>query len=177
MFFAHQNGRARFGQLFRGAKTLVISYLLLVNKVSEQDYAAVDSARITELPQIKTFEDLHCWQKCRELRIFVAKEIVPALPKEERFRLGDQFLRGARSTTANIAEGYGRFHHLDNAKFCSNSRGSCWEVLDHLITSSDEGLLPTAIIEKGKALVPEAVKLLNGYMSYLKRAASNPDNR
>ena len=121
------------------------------------------------------FEDLECWKKCRELRIFVAKEIVPALPKEERFRSGDQFLRSARSTTANIAEGYGRFHHLDNAKFCSNSRGSCWEVLDHLITSSDETLLPPAIIKRGKALVHEAVKLLNGYMSYLKRAAS--DNR
>src|SRR5205823_10636038 len=80
-----------------------------------------------------------------------------------------------RATTANIAEGYGRFHYLDNAKFCSNSRGSCWEVLDHLITSSDEKLLPPTIIEKGKALAHESVKLLNGYMNYLKRAAS--DNR
>src|SRR5207237_1099643 len=81
------------------------------------------------------------------------------------------------STTANIAEGYGRFHYLDNAKFCSNSRGSCWEVLDHLITASDEALLPPPLIERGKVLVHGAVKLLNGYMSYLKRAASNPDNR
>src|SRR6059058_590402 len=82
-----------------------------------------------------------------------------------------------RATTANIAEGYGRFHYLDNAKFCSNSRGSCWEVLDHLITASDEALLPPPLIERGKVLVHGAVKLLNGYMSYLKRAASNPDNR
>ena len=145
--------------------------------MSEEGYTEEIGTRIAETFQIKTFEDLECWKKCRELRLFVAREVVPALPKDERYRLGDQFLRAARSTTANIAEGYGRFHYLDNAKFCSNSRGSCWEVLDHLITSSDEGLLPTAIIEKGKALVPEAVKLLNGYMSYLKRAASNPDNR
>jgi len=139
----------------------------------EQELATDDVAAVAESPQIKTFEDLECWRKCRELGIFVAKEVVPALPKGEKFRLGDQFLRSARSTTGNIAEGYGRFHHLDNAKFCSNSRGSCWEVLDHLITSSDEALLPPPIIEKGKALVQEAVKLLNGYMSYLKRAASN----
>jgi four helix bundle protein len=144
--------------------------------MSERDYAEEIGTRIAETFPIKTFEDLECWRKCRDLRIFVAKEVVLALPREERYRLGDQFLRAARSTTANIAEGYGRFHYLDNAKFCSNSRGSCWEVLDHLITSSDEALLPTAIIEKGKALVQEAVKLLNGYMSYLKRAASNPDN-
>src|SRR5438132_10722697 len=145
--------------------------------MSEEDYIEEVGTRIAETFQIKTFEDLDCWKKCRELRIFVAKEVVPALPKEERFRLGDQSLRSARSTTANIAEGYGRFHHLDNAKFCSNSRGSCWEVLDHLITASDEALLPLALIEKGKILVQEAVKLLNGYMSYLKRATSNPDNR
>jgi four helix bundle protein len=145
--------------------------------MSEQNFANNDVATVAESPQIKTFEDLECWRKCRDLRIFVAKEVVPALPREETFRLGDQFLRSARSTTANIAEGYGRFHHLDNAKFCSNSRGSCWEVLDHLITASDEALLPVALIEKGKILVQEAVKLLNGYMSYLKRAASNPDNR
>jgi four helix bundle protein len=141
----------------------------------EEDYTDELGTRVAEVAQIKTFEDLECWKKCRALRIFVAKEIVPALPNDERYRLGDQFLRAARSTTANIAEGYGRFHFLDNAKFCSNSRGSCWEVLDHLITSSEENLLPPAVIQKGKALVHEAVKLLNGYMNYLKRAAS--DNR
>src|SRR2546428_12339656 len=71
---------------------------------------------------VKTFEDLECWKECRALRLFVAKELVTSLPKEERYRLGDQVLRAARSTTANIAEGYGRFHYLDNAKFCSNAR-------------------------------------------------------
>jgi four helix bundle protein len=145
--------------------------------MSEQDFTSHDVVTVAESSQIKTFEDLECWKKCRELRIFVAKEVVPALPKEEKFRLADQFLRSGRSTTANIAEGYGRFHYLDNAKFCSNSRGSCWEVLDHLITADDENLLPLPLVERGKALVHEAVKLLNGYMSYLKRAASNPDNR
>src|SRR5689334_6702100 len=97
---------------------------------------------------INSFEDLECWKRCRSLRVFVAKDLVPALPKEERYRLGDQVLRAARSTTANIAEGYGRFHFLDNAKFCSNSRGSCWEVLDHLITAEDETLLPVGVINQ-----------------------------
>src|SRR6266705_1813633 len=94
---------------------------------------------------IKTFEDLECWKQCRALRLFIAKELVPSLPKNERYRLGDQILRAARSTTANIAEGYGRFHYLDNAKFCSNARGSCFEVLDHLITGLDERLLPAEL--------------------------------
>src|SRR5437660_11095891 len=119
---------------------------------------------------VRTFEDLECRQHCRKLRLFVAKEVVPALPKHERFRLGDQCLRDARSTTANIAEGYGRFHYLDNAKFCSNARGSCWEVLDHFITSLDEKLLPVELEERGRELVSTAITVLNGYMRYLKRS-------
>src|SRR5436853_4290523 len=71
---------------------------------------------------IRSFEDLECWKACRILRRFVSQEVIPNLPKDERYRLGDQLLRAARSTTANIAEGYGRFHFFDNAKFCSNAR-------------------------------------------------------
>ena len=123
---------------------------------------------------IRSFEDLECWKHCRILRLFIAKEIVPILPKDERYRLGDQILRAARSTTANIAEGYGRFHYLDNAKFCSNARGSCWEVLDHLITGQDEGLISAELFARGRERVDSAVKLLNGYMNYLKRVDKPP---
>jgi four helix bundle protein len=123
-----------------------------------------------ESTSVKTFEDLECWKACRSLRLFVARQVVPVLPREERYRLGDQVLRAARSTTSNIAEGYGRFHYLDNAKFCSNSRGSCWEVLDHLITANDEGFLPMDLLDQGRAQVTPAVRLINGYMKYLKKA-------
>jgi four helix bundle protein len=122
--------------------------------------------------EIRSFEDLECWKQCRALRRFISAEIVPGLPKEERYRLGDQLIRAARSTTANIAEGYGRFHYLDNAKFCSNARGSCWEVLDHLIAGNDDDIISSRLLSEGKQLVIHAVKLLNGYMNYLKRAQS-----
>lgn len=131
-----------------------------------------DQSTATSSTSLRTFEDLECWKECRVLRLFVAKEVLPSLPKAEQHRLGDQRLRAARSTTANIAEGYGRFHHLDNAKFCSNARGSCWEVLDHLITAHDEGLVQTALLDQGRAYIAKAIRLLNGYMNYLKRANS-----
>ena len=120
---------------------------------------------------MKGFEELDCWKACRKLRVFVAKEIVPVLPSEEKYRLSDQILRASRSTTANIAEGYGRFHYLDNAKFCSNSRGSLYEVIDHLITASDEDLISVDLYGEGRCLADTAVKLMNGYLSYLQRAA------
>lgn len=126
-----------------------------------------------ELAPIRTFEDLECWKECRLLRQFITQEIIPVLPQDERYRLGDQLLRAARSPTANIAEGYGRFHYLDNAKFCSNARGSCWEVLDHLITAHDDGLISADLFDRGRAHIADAIKLLNGYMKYLKSAPTN----
>ncbi len=119
---------------------------------------------------VKTFEDLHCWQAARELRQFIAQEVVPLLPEAEKYRLTDQLVRASRSGTANIAEGYGRFHYKDNAKFCSNSRGSAWEILDHLITAQDEGLISEDLLNSGREKVYKMIRLVNGYMKYLKKA-------
>jgi len=117
--------------------------------------------------EFRTFRDLDCWKACRELRLFLAKEMVPVLPREEKYRLWDQILRAGRSATANIAEGYGRFHYLESAKFCSNARGSDYEALDHLITAHDEGLISDDLMARGEKFVESSVKLLNGYIRYL----------
>jgi len=122
---------------------------------------------------LRTFGDLDCWKACPELRIFVARTLCKALHKDERYRLGDQILRAARSTTANIAEGYGRFHFLDNAKFCSNARGSCWETIGHMITADDEGLISEDLLKQGREITNKAVALLNGYISYLRKASTS----
>jgi len=122
---------------------------------------------------VRSFEDLECWKAGRELRSFVALRVLPALPREEKFRLGDQMLRAGRSITANIAEGYGRFHYLDNSKFCSNARGSCCEVLDHLIAANDERIMADDLLLEARAKYETTMKLLNGYMAYLKRAGSS----
>jgi len=121
---------------------------------------------------VNSFEDLECWKAARAVRLFVARKVVPGLPKEERFRLGDQLLRAARSISANLAEGYGRFHFLDNSKFCSNARGSACETLDHLITAHDEGMIDAGILNEGRGLLEACIRLINGYMAYLKRKAS-----
>lgn len=122
--------------------------------------------------KITSFEDLECWQTCRRLRIFVAKTIAPSLPKEDRYRWASQTRRSARSTTANIAEGYGRFHYLDHARFCSNARGSWFEKLDHLIAVNDEELISGEMPSEGRKLVSDAGKILNGYIKYLQKKAA-----
>ena len=121
--------------------------------------------------RIERFEDLDCWKACRELRVFVTREIVPQLPPEERYRLADQLIRAARSTTANIAEGFGRRHYLDNAKFIRNSLGSQHECLDHLITGNDEGMISDEQLADFRVIFDKASALSNGYASYLARTA------
>lgn len=86
----------------------------------------------------RSFEDLDCWKACREVRKYITK-IVKKYPKEERYRLVDDMMRAARSTTHNIAEGFGRFHYQENIQFCRISRGSLYELKDQIISSLDEG--------------------------------------
>ena len=114
--------------------------------MAEQDHAEQGAATVAETPQITTFEDLACWKKCRELRLFVAKEAIPALPKEERYRLGEQLLRAARSTTANIAEGYGRDSRGAYVQHLRIAQGSLKEFETHLLLSERVELLDKTVL-------------------------------
>jgi four helix bundle protein len=119
----------------------------------------------------KSFEDLQCWQACREVRIFIS-ELVKSYPKEERFSIVDNMKRAARSATQNIAEGFGRFHYKENIQFCRVSRGSLYELTDDLITSIEEGFINNKDYELGRSKISNALALLNGYISYLNRKAN-----
>jgi len=56
---------------------------------------------------------------------------------EEKYRLSDQMIRASRSSTANIAEGYGRFHFQENIQFCRQARGSLYELIDHTLVAEE----------------------------------------
>lgn len=114
-----------------------------------------------------SFETLECWKAGRALKAFIRDEIRPLLPKSEQYDLADQLRRAARSVTANIAEGYGRYHYLDEAKFLSNSRGSAHEVLDHLIEAFDEGYISEEQLIEARERLDEVIRLINGYRAYI----------
>ena len=118
--------------------------------------------------EIKTFEDLEVWKVCRDLKqkIFTITE---TFPSEERFRLVDQLRRAAISSTANIAEGYGRFHYQENIQFCRQSRGSLYEILDHLTTARDQGYISEESFKELRAQVLTAIRLINGYLRMLQQ--------
>jgi four helix bundle protein len=98
---------------------------------------------------IRELETLAAWNKSRELRIQISR-LSRSLPVEEKFRLSDQMIRASRSVTANLAEGYGRFHYMETVKFCSNARGSLVELLDHLYVCLDEEYIQVEQFESHK---------------------------
>lgn len=114
------------------------------------------------------FESLEVWKQARIFRKMII-DISRTLPPEEKYRLADQIKRGSRSVTANIAEGYGRFHYLDNIKFCRDARGSLNETLDHLTVAFDEAYIRFEQLTASRMQFEKVLKLLNGYIGYLKK--------
>lgn len=126
---------------------------------------------VIRMPQqtIKSFEDLEVWKNSRKLRKQISI-LAKSLPKEEKYRLTDQLIRASRSVTANNAEGYGRFHYQENIQFCRQARGSLYEIIDHLTCALDEGYIDKNRFDEFKKEITLCVKLLNGFISYLKKA-------
>ena len=126
---------------------------------------------------ITTFEDLEAWKSCREVYREVRK-ICRAMPKNE-FDLKDNILRAARSTTRNIAEGYGRFSYQENTQFCRISRGSLYEILDDIITLKEDEFIDQNQYLMMRNKIETAIKILNGYIKYLQNAKNdnNPKNQ
>ncbi len=124
----------------------------------------------------KNFEELDCWKACTEVRRFISK-LVKKYPREEQYRLVDDMLRASRSTTHNIAEGFGRFHYQENIQFCRQSRGSLFELKDQLICSLDEGYITKDEKEQGFCLIDKALIRLNGYINYLSKRKQQTNNQ
>jgi four helix bundle protein len=116
----------------------------------------------------QSFEDLEVYKKAREFRIELYK-LIKGLPDEERNNLKNQIRRAATSITNNIAEGHGRFHYQENIQFCRQSRGSLSELIDDLNLCLDQKYFSEDSLLKLKAQAFEIIRLLNGYISYLKK--------
>jgi four helix bundle protein len=88
------------------------------------------------MTKIKDFTDLEVWQRGKDLKITIYR-LTSIFPKEEIYGITSQIKRAALSVPANIAEGFGRFHFMDKAKFFLNARGSLYELKSHLLISVD----------------------------------------
>ena len=136
----------------------------VVNSI-EDESASYDSG--------KDFTTLEAWKKARTVKLYFYKSVLPSLPIEEKFGLDTQIRKAAISTTANIAEGYGRFHYQEGLQFYRISRASLYELKDHLISALDLQYISRPIFDKGIEHIEESKKTLNGYIGFVKRQKPN----
>ena len=94
--------------------------------------------------------------------------------KFETYNLKPQILSSSRSITANIAEGFGRFHHQENIQFCRQARGWLSETMEHLICAYDKGYNEKEVLQQFNRKYKLCLKEMNGYIKYLKTAKANP---
>ena len=108
--------------------------------------------------------DLEIWKKSRVFRNEIST-ITKSFPDFEKYKLVDQMVR----STANIAEGHGRYHYQENIQFCRTARGSLLETFDHLTVALDEKYISSELFGKLTSMNDELMKMINGYIAYLKK--------
>lgn len=114
------------------------------------------------------FTEMSVWQLAMEIVVDVYS-LTEKLPKREDYALCGQMREAAISISANIAEGFGRWHKKDKINFYFYSRGSACEERSHLLCGkkvgyfSDEEILP--ISNKYRQIVEELNKLIKSLNS------------
>lgn len=120
---------------------------------------------------MQDFRGLEVWKEARKLRSKIFA-LTKEFPKDEKYSLVSQMIRSSRSITANIAEGHGRFHYQENIQFCRQARGSLTETLDHLLCALDSEYMDENKFKEFEYDYNLILKLLNGYIAYLKKRKS-----
>ena len=123
------------------------------------------------------FYELPVYKKCRLFRKNITAIVKAHFPKEEKFLLTAQTLDACRSVTANIAEGFGRFHHQENIQFCRQSRGSLTETMEHIITAYDDSYIAKPLLNEIHADYKTCLKEINLYIKYLKTVKASTNNQ
>ena len=111
--------------------------------------------------KIQNFYDLEAWKIGHNLVLDIYK-MTSSFPQEEKFGLVSQLRRASSSITANIAEGFGRYHFNDKKKFYYQARGSALEVHNFLILSKDLNFVSSEACNMLSEKVVKTKVLVNG---------------
>ncbi len=120
-------------------------------------------------------EDLQVYQISMKLADEV-HDLVIEWDNFHKFSTGTQLVDAADSVSANISEGYGRFHYKDHKNFLYFSRGSLSETKTWLTKASNRALISqekfSDLIDRYNAL---GIKL-NNYINTIGNTGSTHSN-
>ena len=123
---------------------------------------------------INKFYDLDSWGKGHKLTLEIYK-LTKEFPKDELYGIVSQLRRAASSITANIAEGFARYHYKDKIKFYYQDRGSAAEVQNFLLLAKDLKYISLEICGKLGQKTNETIKLINGLIRSTEKQISSTD--
>ncbi len=113
------------------------------------------------MSNIKNFYDLDAWQQGHQL-VLMIYQITKTFPKEEMYGVTSQLRRAASSITANIAEGFARYHFKDKIKFYYQARGSVAETQNFLFLTRDLGYISSEQFQTIGSKTKDVYQLING---------------
>ena len=123
-----------------------------------------------QLPQ--TFQSLQVWQKSHKF----VKDVYRCsadFPKHELFGLTSQLRRAAVSIPANIAEGYRKDSHIDNARYLNIAQGSLEECRYYLILAPELEYIEAVLAYQLSENLDEVARLLYAYRNAVLRRHKN----
>lgn len=86
-----------------------------------------------------------------------------------RNTIGYQIIRSSDSISANISEGYGRFHFKEQRRFCYIARGSLYETNTWLKKAMERIPKDSHQINELIHLLHILLKRLNAYINYIEK--------
>jgi four helix bundle protein len=117
----------------------------------------------------KTFEELHIYQRARELT-----NAVYAATREAAFApdrgLVDQIRRAAVSVMSNIAEGFERGAVTEFVQFLYIAKGSCGEVRAQVQIALDQRYVSTSAHASLTALARQTSGMISNFIAHLQQS-------
>ena len=113
---------------------------------------------------IKCFYELKVWRDAHALTLKIYM-LTKDFPREEQFGLVSQLRRASASIGANNAEGFGRFHSKDKARFYQQARGSALEVQNHVFLARDLNFLSKHQAEELSQEIDIVAREINGLIA------------
>jgi four helix bundle protein len=123
------------------------------------------------MAKIERFEDIHAWQKARELIREVYSATNDGLFARD-FGLRDQIRRAAVSIMLNIAEGFARKTSREFCQFLVIAHGSVAEVQAAHYVALDQSYITGEQFKKLYNIADETSKMIIGFSSYLGKLKS-----
>ncbi len=119
----------------------------------------------------KSYEELPCWQKARDLCRAISQIIGESGFKRD-YTLRDQIWRAAGSVMDNIAEGFDDGSARECIRFLGYSHRSCGEVQSQLYRALDNKYISQDQFSKVYDLACECRKQIKGFRKYLRDYSS-----